>query len=93
MWFRDIALALKAEYGKNYKIKSGELKYCTIKIASIFDSSVKLILPMWNKTLLLENLRSRRVLGIEYKNPNETVVAMAESMIDSGLIKDKRKKK
>jgi hypothetical protein len=37
MWFREIAEALKEEFGADYKIKSGELKYCTIKLASIFD--------------------------------------------------------
>ena len=55
MWIRDIAMALKEDFGKHYKIKTGELKYCTIKIASVFDKSVKLLLPMWNKTMLLEN--------------------------------------
>lgn len=41
---------------------------------------------------MLQNQRSRDVLGIEYKDPKETVFLMAESMIDNGIIKDKRKK-
>lgn len=92
LWFKEIAEILKAEYGQWYKFKTGELKYCTLKIACIFDKQARLIAPMWGKSLILENQRSREVLGLDYKQSNNTIVAMAESMIESGLIKDKRKK-
>jgi len=65
-WFVEIAAALKSEFGSYYKIKDSELKYCTIKIAALFDKSVKMIVPMWGKTYNLENSRSKEVLGIEY---------------------------
>jgi len=48
-WFKEIAEMLKAEYGRSYKIKAGDLKYCTMKFASYFDASAKLVLPLWNK--------------------------------------------
>ena len=91
LWFREIAEFLKAEYGQWYNIKSGELKYCTLKIAAIFDKQARLIVPMWGKSLVLENKKSKEILGIEYEQPKFTVCGMAESMIQSGLIKDKRK--
>ena len=65
-WFVEIAAALKSVFGQYYKIKDSELKYCTIKIASIFDKSIKLILPMWGKKNKLENSKSKDILGIEY---------------------------
>eukprot|EP00347_Sterkiella_histriomuscorum_P002260 403368849 len=92
MWFKDIAETLKAEYGKYYKVKTGELKYCTIKFVALFDKQAKMILPFWNKALNLDNRKSREILGIQYQNTRDTIVGMADSMIDSGLIKDKRKK-
>jgi len=81
MWFREIAEILKAEYGRWYDIKSGELKYCTMKIAAVFDKQARQIVPMWGKQLMLENRRSREVLGIEYEQPKFTICGMAESMI------------
>ncbi|CDW91338.1 nad dependent epimerase dehydratase [Stylonychia lemnae] len=92
VWFVEIASALKSEFGKSYKIKDKELSYCTIKIAALFDKSVKLIVPMWGKTLNLENQKSRDILGIDYIYPQKSVIDMAHSMIESGLIKNKIKK-
>lgn len=92
LWFQNIAEALNEEYGKWYKIKTGELRYCTLKIACIFDKQARLIAPMWGKKLILANERSVNVLGLKYQDPKKTIVEMAESMIDSGLIQDKRKK-
>lgn len=37
MWFKEIAEALQKEFGQFYKIKTGELRYCTLKIAACFD--------------------------------------------------------
>ena len=66
VWFCEIASALKSEFGKFYNIKDQELKYCTVKIASLFDKSVKMILPNWGKDLNLDNTRSKNILGLEY---------------------------
>jgi len=38
LWFKEIAEFLKEEFPKGYKIKTGELKYCTMKMASFFDA-------------------------------------------------------
>jgi hypothetical protein len=64
-----------------------------LKLASWFDESAKLILPYWDKEFTLVNEKSKRILGIEYQNTEDTISLMAESMIEAGLIKDKRKKK
>jgi len=50
-----MALALKEEFGHCYTIKAGELRYCTLKLASWFDSSAKIILPMWGKVIKCDN--------------------------------------
>lgn len=59
----------------------------------MFDPSARVILPYWNKVLRLDNTKSREVLGIQYHDNRETFRLMTESMIDNGIIKDKRKKK
>ena len=64
LWFREIAEALKSEFGEWYKFKTKELGYCTAKLASVFVSEVKMILPLWGKELKLNNEKSRTVLGV-----------------------------
>jgi nucleoside-diphosphate-sugar epimerase len=92
LWFREIAEALKEEFGADYKFNTKELKYCTVKLASIFDGSIKMILPMWKKQLKFNHDKSVRVLGIEYKNTKTTIIEMGHALIKCGIVPDKRKK-
>ena len=48
---------------------------------------------MWGKPLRLDNRRSKEVLGINYMDTKQTVVEMAASMIESGIIPEKRGQK
>lgn len=90
MWFKSIADILKDEYGQWYKFKTKELKYCTVKLASIFDGSIKMILPMWRKKILLENEKSRQILGIVYRSTKDTILEMAQALIIHGQVPDKK---
>jgi hypothetical protein len=47
---------------------------------------------MWGKTMLVDNTRSKNVLGIQYHTPQESVVAMAESLMEAGQIQRKAAK-
>ena len=62
-------------------------------MAGLFIAEVKLILPVWGKDFKLINERSKTVLGVEYRSAAESTIAMANSIIDSGLLEDKRKPK
>jgi dihydroflavonol-4-reductase len=88
LWFKETAQILKDKFPA-YKIKAGEIGYCPVKLASYFDSSIKLILPMWNKQIRADNKQSREILGIQYIDASESIVAMANSMIEFGLIRRK----
>jgi len=44
---------------------------------------------MWGKTMVADNTRSKNVLGIQYHTPQESVVAMAESLMEAGQIQRK----
>ena len=60
-----------------------------MKTVSFFDSRVKLIMPLWNKNYNIINDRSIRILGIEYIPLEETVIEMANGMIEAGYIPNK----
>lgn len=65
MWFKDFGQALKEAY-PDYKFKTAELGFCPMKVASWFDKSAKMILPMWGKNFQIDNTQSKNVLGIQY---------------------------
>ena len=50
------------------------------------------MIPNWGKEVLLVNEKSKKILKLEFKDMNDTIITMAESMIDLGMIPDKRKK-
>ena len=86
---KDFAEILRQKYSPNYNVKSKELSFCTMKTVSFFDSRVKLIMPLWNKNYNIINDRSIRILGIEYIPLEETVIEMANGMIEAGYIPNK----
>ena len=86
-----MAEILNNKYGKDYKIKPKEVKFCTAKIVCLYDPTVKILMPFWGKQLMLCNERSKQVLGIKYRSMQETIPEMAESLIAHGQIPDKRK--
>ena len=55
-------------------------------MVSYFDKSVKQILPMWGKTMNCDNKKSRQILGIMYHTPQESIIAMAETLLEAGQI-------
>ena len=93
LWFVEIAQALKDQYGAFYKIKAKEISYCPMKFASFFSATVKEMLPNWGKPILMDNSSSQKILGIQYRDTKESIIALAECMIENGVIPDKRKKK
>ncbi len=93
MWLKDLATILKNNYGRQYPIKNGDMKLCTLKIAACFDSSAKFVIPIWGKEKYLLNDKSKKILGMQYQDIVDTLISTSESMIEAGYIKDKRKKK
>lgn len=96
IWFKDLALVLSDHFTSwGYNIKTGELKYWMLKVASWIDEFAKCILPMWDREQRMNNEKSLKVLGMyeHYRPYSETIVEMGQSFIERGLIPDKRKKK
>ncbi len=46
---------------------------------------------IWEKHFIVNHSKSERLLGIKYIDIKETLIQMAEKMIDSGLIPDNRR--
>jgi nucleoside-diphosphate-sugar epimerase len=84
----EIARILKRRMGEAAKrVPTRELPNFVLRIASLFDKRVKLILPELGKPRNATNAKARRVLGWQPKTTEESVVASAESLIRLGLLK------
>ena len=64
-----------------------------VKIGSWFDPTLEMILPMWGKYVKVSNKQSIEILKIEYHDPKEAILIMARTMIQYGLIDEKKAKK
>lgn len=93
LWFEEIGAILKEEYAKyGYKITTRKIKYCTAKIASFFSAGAKSIVPFWGKEFIFHNEKIKTQLGMKFCTAKESVLAMANSLIENGVVPNKIKK-
>ena len=93
LWFKDMADALREKYGKDYKVSSKAPPKFLLSIASWFDNTIKLTMDRWGITYKIDNEPSKQVLGIQYTDCRQSILEMAESLIELGYIPDKRSQK
>jgi nucleoside-diphosphate-sugar epimerase len=90
---QDIAKILKARMGASARrVPTRQLPNWMVRLASLRDPAVKLILPELGKKKNANNEKARRLLGWEPRSNEEAIVATAESLVRLGLLKDSPKK-
>jgi nucleoside-diphosphate-sugar epimerase len=90
---QDIARILKrrmGEWGK--RVPTRELPDWLVRLASLRDPAIKLILPELGKNKNATNEKARQMLGWAPRSNEEAIVATAESLVRLGLLKDSPKK-
>ena len=89
----DIAKILRSRMGEPAKrVPTRELPNWMVRLASLRDPAIKLILPELGKRKNGTNEKARRVLGWTPRSNEEALVATAESLVRLGLLKDSPKK-
>jgi len=90
----EVAEVLSKEFGGfGYRFPTRTVGRCPVRIASWFDPAMKQMVPLIGTTSHFDNTKSKTLLGIEYsKDLKETITEMGYSIIDQGLVQDKRKK-
>jgi nucleoside-diphosphate-sugar epimerase len=85
----QIARVLKERMGAAARrVPARELPNFVVRLASLFDPAVKLILPELGKPKNATNAKARRLLGWSPRSSEEALVATAESLARLGLLKD-----
>jgi nucleoside-diphosphate-sugar epimerase len=89
MSMADIAKVLKDRMGVFAKrVPTRQLPDWLVRIASLRDPAVKLILPELGKVKNATNEKAKRVLGWAPRAREEAIVATAQSLVRLGLVKD-----
>jgi nucleoside-diphosphate-sugar epimerase len=87
VWMQDIGRVLAEEFGpKGYRPPTGKLPYPVMWLVARFDKSVRLVLQYVGKREEVSHEKARRILGWEPRPLRETIIDMANSMIEKGLI-------
>lgn len=84
--FKEMMVPIKAQLGDEArKVPTRELPDFLIKLIGIFDSAARGIVPDLGKVMTVDNSRTRKALGMDFKTVEEAAPAMARSLIENGL--------
>ncbi|MEI7540924.1 MAG: aldehyde reductase [Actinomycetes bacterium] len=84
--FIEIAKLLKATYPKS-KVKTGKAPTFLIRVLSLFDGSIKSILPQLGKPMNVNASKAHRLLGISFIPVELSLKESADFLIKNGFIK------
>ncbi|KCZ61304.1 SDR family oxidoreductase [Hyphomonas chukchiensis] len=87
MWFSEVADVLREafpDYKK--KIPNGTMPDFVLKLVSIFNPTLKQILPELGRQRQISNEKARTVLGWKPHTAKEAIIAGGQSLIDNGIV-------
>ncbi|KAL8582717.1 hypothetical protein ACOMHN_051503 [Nucella lapillus] len=88
LWFSEMGILLKAVFGpQGYNVPTMVAPKVFLRIFSLFDSSVKGILPQVGVVRDYDNTRLREVLHVEPRDVRDTLVDMAYALIQAGFVR------
>jgi nucleoside-diphosphate-sugar epimerase len=89
LWMRDIAQVLKERMGADARrVPTRELPNWMVRLASLRDPAIKLILPELGKRKNATNQKARQLLGWTPRSNEEAITSTAESLVRLALLKD-----
>lgn len=87
---RDVARVLAPHVApKGFKVPTGNLPSFMVRLVALFDKTARLGLNDLDVEQNVDNTRLRTVLGIEPRSLEEMTLAMADSLIEYGVVKAK----
>lgn len=91
MSIHEMAAVLRTRLGSAaHGVPTRSLPDWMLRLVSLFDSSVKQVIPDLGKVRNATNEKARRMLGWQPRSPDDAIVATAESLIRLGLLRDSR---
>src|SRR3984957_6415341 len=89
LWMREIARVLINRMGSDARrVPTRELPNWMVRLASLRDPAIKLILPELGKRKNATNRKARQLLGWTPRSNEEAITATAESLVRLALLND-----
>jgi nucleoside-diphosphate-sugar epimerase len=89
-WFSDISKTLAKEFRpQGYWLPWLQAPYFVLYIYSIFDDQAAAILDRVNRQVNFDNSKAKKLLGLEFRDPRDSLIDMAYSMIERGILPKK----
>ncbi|MGL4490478.1 MAG: SDR family oxidoreductase [Rhizobiaceae bacterium] len=87
-WFVDMTRAIKAKLkpADVKKVPTKQLPNFVIKMIALFDPAARRIVPELGRQAQVDNSRTKKALGMEFIPVSESAPAMAQSLVDHGLV-------
>jgi dihydroflavonol-4-reductase len=87
-WFVDMTRAIKAKLNKadTKKVPSMQLPNFVIKLIALFDPAARGIVSELGRQVQVDNSRTRKALRMEFIPVSVSAPAMAQSLVDEGLV-------
>lgn len=84
---QEIAIIINKNFAdKGYKAITWKMPNIMVRLAAVFDKTVRLVVNDLGRRVKISNVRIKEVLDWEPRSLEEMVVAMAESMIEHGVV-------
>lgn len=85
IWFQDMALALKEQH-PNKKIATKNAPNLMIRFLSLFDPSIKTILPILGQKDEVASQQAQDILGISFRDPKVSIQETGAFLVDRNLL-------
>jgi dihydroflavonol-4-reductase len=83
----DMATVLRERLGERArKVPTRRVPAFLVRVASLFDPTLKLVVPELNKSKRVSSAKAQEQLGWKPRSREDAIVATAESLIDLGLV-------
>jgi dihydroflavonol-4-reductase len=90
VWMQEMAVMLADAFAaRGYRVPTGRLPYWVLWVIGRFDPTIRMTLKSVGNKELISNAKIRTELGMTFRPVRETLVDMAESMIDLGVVPSK----
>ncbi|XP_061170792.1 uncharacterized protein LOC133180267 [Saccostrea echinata] len=92
VWMKEMALILSKEFKhQGYNVPTTNCPNAILHMCSWFDKTIKMIMPDVGKVFKFDTTRMKDVLQITPTELKDTLIDMAYSLIDAGLVKKTKK--
>jgi nucleoside-diphosphate-sugar epimerase len=87
VWIRDAARMLAEEFAPlGFRVPTGALPYWALWMIARFDRTIRMSLDYVGHREIVSSAKSRDQLGLVLRPPRESLVDMAHSLIEQGIV-------